>query len=230
MSTARWSTCCCDTASAEAFFEQAPAVQVRRRARSSPTTIDHHQPYVKRSNGACQQPCTFGAGCIARLGRRPSRSCHVRTRDRLRASRGLKTLCTGQRFLEGFECLRALCGGHIHLADLLPEFSASASPHDHVRTVAAAGLVLGMRLNTNPWYGGGRSPSSSYRQPGAGPANRPPVPSPTRSTTQCRKLAWTAAVLLPTATIMAATLLAIGARRHRTPTLHHPATSQTPTD
>ncbi len=63
------------------------------------------------------------------------------TRDRLRASRGLKTLRTGQRFLEGFECLRALRGGHIRLADLLPAFSASASPHDHVRTVAPAVLV-----------------------------------------------------------------------------------------
>ena len=68
----------------------------------------------------------------------------------MRASRGLKTLRTGQRFLEGFECLRALRGGHIRLADLLPTVSASASPHDHVRTVAAAVLALGMRLNRNP--------------------------------------------------------------------------------
>jgi len=36
------------------------------------------------------------------------------------------------------------------LADLLPAFCASASPHDHLRTVAAAVLVLGMRLNRNP--------------------------------------------------------------------------------
>jgi len=62
----------------------------------------------------------------------------------------LKTLRTGQRFLEGFECLRALRGGHIRLADLLPAFSASASVHDQVPTVAAAVLVLGMRLNRNP--------------------------------------------------------------------------------
>jgi hypothetical protein len=75
---------------------------------------------------------------------------HVPTRDRLRASRGLKTLHTGQRFLEGFECLRALRGGHIRLADLLPVFSTSANPQNHVRTVAAAVLVLGMRLNRTP--------------------------------------------------------------------------------
>src|SRR5712664_2574610 len=41
---------------------------------------------------------------------------------------------TGQRFLEGFECLRALRGGHIQLAGLLPALSAATSPQDHVRT------------------------------------------------------------------------------------------------
>jgi len=54
----------------------------------------------------------------------------------------LRTLRTGRRFLEAFECLRALRGGHIRLVDLSPAFSASASPHDHVRTVACAVLVL----------------------------------------------------------------------------------------
>jgi hypothetical protein len=74
---------------------------------------------------------------------------HVPTRDRLRSSRGLKTLRTGQRFLEGFECLRPWIG-HNRLADLLPTFSDAVSSHAHVRTVAAAVLVLGMRLNRNP--------------------------------------------------------------------------------
>jgi hypothetical protein len=54
------------------------------------------------------------------------------------------------RFLEGFEFLRALRGGHLPLAELLPAFSSSISRQDHVRTVAAAVLVLGMRLNRNP--------------------------------------------------------------------------------
>jgi len=81
---------------------------------------------------------------------KPIERSHVPTRDRLRASRGLKTLCTGQRFLEGFECLRALRGGHIRLTDLLPAFAASASRHERVRTMAAAVLVLGMRLSRKP--------------------------------------------------------------------------------
>jgi hypothetical protein len=68
----------------------------------------------------------------------------------MRSSHRFKRLLTGQRVLEGFECLRALRGGHIDLADLLPAFSASANPHDHVRTVAAPVLVLGMRLGATP--------------------------------------------------------------------------------
>jgi hypothetical protein len=81
---------------------------------------------------------------------KPIERSHVPTRDRLRSARGLKTLRTGQRFLEGFECLRALRGGHVQLADLLPTFSASTNRQDQVRTVAAAVLVLGMRMNRKP--------------------------------------------------------------------------------
>ena len=81
---------------------------------------------------------------------KPIERSHVPTRDRLRASRGLKTLRTGQRFLEGFECVRAVRGGHIRLADILPAHSAPPGRHDHVSTVAAAVLVLGMRLNRTP--------------------------------------------------------------------------------
>jgi hypothetical protein len=98
-----------------------------------------------------------GFGSTAWLGKRPSPLSEVMSRRGIAcaASRGLKTLCTGQRFLEGFECLRALRGGQIRLANLLPgcALSAAASRQDHVRTVAAAVLVLGMRLNRNPRTG-----------------------------------------------------------------------------
>jgi hypothetical protein len=109
-STVRWWTCCCGTTATPHPLKRSSsrrsATQAKRRARSSPTTISRTS---RRSAGACQPPCTFGAGCIARLGEttKPIERSHVPTRDRLRASRGLKTLRTGQRFLEGFECLRA---------------------------------------------------------------------------------------------------------------------------
>jgi transposase-like protein len=138
-----------DTASAEAFFEHALG-----RSGQVPSAIitDHHQPYVKAIRR------TVPTAVHIRTGLHPARGdttklierSHVPTRDRLRASRGLKTLPTGQRFLEGFECVRALRGGHIRLADLLPAASTSPSPQDHLRTVATAVLVLGMRLNRNP--------------------------------------------------------------------------------
>jgi transposase-like protein len=114
---------------------------------------DHHQPYVKAIQRTVPTAVHIRSGLHRATGEttKPIERSHVPTRDRLRASRGLKTLGTGQRSLEGFECLRALRGGHIRLADLLPAFSGcSASSHDHVRTVATALLVLGMRLNKNP--------------------------------------------------------------------------------
>ncbi len=138
-----------DTASAEAFFEQALG-----RSGQAPSAIitDHHQPYVKAIQRSVPTAVHVRSGLLRATGEttKTIERSHVPVRDRLRASRGLKTLRTGQRFLEGFECLRALRGGHIRLADLLPAFSISASRHDHVRTVAAAVLVLGIRLNRTP--------------------------------------------------------------------------------
>jgi len=130
-----------DTASAEAFFEQALG-----RSGQVPSAIitDHHQPYVKAIQRTVPTAMHVRSGLHRATGEttKPIERSHVSMRDRPRSSRGLKTLRTGQRFLEGFECLRALRGGHIRLADLLPTFSASTSPQDHVRTVGVAVLVL----------------------------------------------------------------------------------------
>jgi hypothetical protein len=50
---------------------------------------------------------------------------------RLRSSRGLKTVATGQRFFEGFEALYALHRGHIHVEHLVPDFApADATAHE----------------------------------------------------------------------------------------------------
>ena len=140
-----------DTASAEAFFAQALG-----RSGQTPSAIitDHHQPYVKAIQRTVPTALHIRSGLHRATGEttKPIERSHVPTRDRLRAARGLKTLRTGQRFLEGFECLRALRGGHVRLADLLPGCASSvpASRHDHMRTVAAAVLLLGMRLNRIP--------------------------------------------------------------------------------
>lgn len=140
-----------DTASAEAFFAQALGCSGQ-----PPKAIvtDHHQPYIKAIQRTVPTAVHTRSG-LHRLTGETTNSIersHVPTRDRLRSSRELKTLYTGQRFLEGFECLRALHGGHVRMADLLPGSALlpPASRQDHVRTVAAAVLVLGMRLSRNP--------------------------------------------------------------------------------
>jgi hypothetical protein len=82
---------------------------------------------------------------------KPIERSHVPTRDRLRSSRGVKTLRTGQGFLEGFECPRpAWRGGHIRSTRPVAGVVSSARQQDRVRTVASAVLVLGMRLNGKP--------------------------------------------------------------------------------
>jgi transposase-like protein len=138
-----------DIASAEAFFAQALGSSGTVR---SAIITDHHQPYVKAIQRAVPTAVHIRSGLHRADGvtTKPIERSHVPTRDRLRSSRGLKTLRTGQRFLEGFECLDGLRSGHIRLAELLPAFSGSVSRHDQVRTVTAAVLVLGMRLSRRP--------------------------------------------------------------------------------
>jgi IS6 family transposase len=138
-----------DTASAEAFFAQALG-----RSRQVPSAVitDHHQPYVKAIQRTLPAAVHIRSGLHRVTGEttKAIERSHIPTRDRLRSSRGLKMLGTAQRFLEGFECLRALRGGHIQLGDLWPTVRASTRRQDQVRTVAAAMLVLGMRLNRTP--------------------------------------------------------------------------------
>jgi transposase-like protein len=129
-----------DTASAEAFF-----VQALGRSGHVPCAIvtDHHQPYIKAIQRTVPTAVRIRSGLHRANGvtTKPIERSHVPTRDRLRSSRGLKTVRTGQRFLEGFECLRALWGGHVQLADVLPTLSASISRQDHMRTVAPAWML-----------------------------------------------------------------------------------------
>src|SRR5438132_13018535 len=91
-----------DTASAEAFFEQALG-----RTGQAPSAIitDHHQPYVKAIQRSVPTAVHVRSGLHRANGvtTKPIECSHVATRDRLRASRGLKSLRTGQGFLAGFE-------------------------------------------------------------------------------------------------------------------------------
>src|SRR5262249_26390879 len=135
-----------DTESARAFFRQA-----RRRTRTTPTHVitDHHQPYAKAVQEELPEAAHVRTGLHRARGEttKAIERSHVATRDRLRASRGLKRVPTGQRFVEGFEALQALRGGHVRLEHLVPGYRpAAASPHETTRAVVSALAVLAARL------------------------------------------------------------------------------------
>ena len=77
----------------------------------------------------------------------PVERSHVPTRDRLRGTRGLRTVGTGQRFLESFEALHALRRGTVTLRTLVPRYRPiQASVHEAARAVVMAMDVLGTQL------------------------------------------------------------------------------------
>jgi transposase-like protein len=121
-----------DTESATAFFRRTLG-----SAGVAPTTVvsDHHQPYIAAVQEIFPDATHIRTGLHRATGEttKPIERSHVPTRDRLRSSRGLKTLATGQRFFEGFEALQSLYLGHIPLdrlvAGYLPE---GVTPHEKV--------------------------------------------------------------------------------------------------
>src|SRR4029453_3906916 len=91
-----------------------------------PHTIvsDHHQPYnqavantVPLARHLPTGPPRARGGTI-----KPIERSHVSIRDRWRGAQGLKSVATGQRFLQGFEGLHALRRGYIKLRALVPSY------------------------------------------------------------------------------------------------------------
>ena len=135
-----------DTESATAFFRQALA---RTGWRPLVVITDHHQPSIKAIQEVLPQAAHLRTGLHRASGEttKAIERSHVFTRDRLRASRGVKSLATGQRFFEGFEALHALRRGHADRAHLVPGHDAlHATVHQRVRAVARAVTALGARL------------------------------------------------------------------------------------
>jgi transposase-like protein len=135
-----------DRASAEAFFRQALA---RTGVAPREVITDHHQAYVKAVGTVVPLARHIRTGLHRCRGEttQPIERSHVPTRDRLRCTRGLKTVHTGQKFLESFEALYALRHGSMKLRELVPGYqSRHASLHETVRAVVQAMEVLGTRL------------------------------------------------------------------------------------
>jgi transposase-like protein len=135
-----------DWASAEAFFRQALA-----RTDVTPKTVisDHHQPYVKAAATVLPFARHVRTGLQRRRGytTQSVERSHVPTHDRLRGGRGLRTVRTGQRFLESFEAFHALRRGTVKLRPLVPGYRPTrASGHETARAIVTAIDVLGARL------------------------------------------------------------------------------------
>jgi transposase-like protein len=135
-----------DRASAEAFFRRA-----LKRTGVVPHTVvsDHHQPYLKAVATTAPTARHIRTGLHRARGEttKPIERSHVATRDRLRGARGLKSVATGQRFLEGFEGLYALRRGYVKLRALVPIYQPTkASPHDTTRAVMIAINTLGTQM------------------------------------------------------------------------------------
>src|SRR5919108_380989 len=131
-----------DTASAEAFFRQAI-----ERTGVVPVVVvtDHHQPYIKAVATTCPGARHIRTGLHRARGEttKAVERSHVPTRDRLRNSRGLKRIETGQRFLDGYEAVRHVRRGGAPGAGHLVRGPAH---HARVRDVVAVIHALGQGL------------------------------------------------------------------------------------
>jgi transposase, IS6 family len=139
-----------DHASAAAFFRRALS-----RPGASPHTVvsDHHQPSVKAVATALPLACHLRTGLHRARGEttKPIERSHIATRDRLRCTRGLKTVASGRRFLECFESLQSLRRGDGKLRGLVPGYQPTkVSPHETTRAVMVAMNILGARLKREP--------------------------------------------------------------------------------
>jgi transposase-like protein len=125
-----------DTDSARAFFRQA-----LRRTCASPTHVipDHHQPSIRavRAEGPAAVPVRTGLHRARGETTKAVERSHVPIKDRLRPMRGLQSIASGQRVLEGIELAYALRRGHVQTATVEGNPRRCQPPHARARAAAA---------------------------------------------------------------------------------------------
>ncbi len=134
-----------DLDSARAFFVLAI---YRRRAAPEEVITDKHPAYARAIReevpGAVHTPS--GLHRASGPDTKPIERSHVPTKDRLRPMRGLQSIRTGQRAIEGVELARAVQRGDVAAPD--PVAGSDAGPHARARAAAAtfAWLADGLRV------------------------------------------------------------------------------------
>jgi transposase, IS6 family len=103
-----------DLASAEAFFVQATA---RRQKVPTEVITDKHQAYVRAVRERASGAMHVRTG-LHRAGGQTTKAIersHLPIKDRLRPMRGLHSIATGQRLLEGIEVVQAIRRGNLRV-------------------------------------------------------------------------------------------------------------------
>jgi len=131
-----------DLGSARAFFVLAIS---RRRTTLEEVLTDKHPAYVRAIREEVPGAVHVQSGLHRAKGpdTKPIERSHVPTKDRLRPLRGLQSIRTGQRVIEGVELARSVHRSHI----AMPGSPPVANPHAQARTVAATfWLADGLRV------------------------------------------------------------------------------------
>ena len=130
-----------DLVSARAFFEQAIA---RRGVRPKVVITDKHAAYrraVRRRGWRARHMRTGLHRARGETTKAVERS-HVPVKDRLRAMRGLRSIATGQRLLEGIELAHAVRCGHVRGSTVQGSAGRSLLPHERAREAADTFIQL----------------------------------------------------------------------------------------
>ncbi len=134
-----------DLDSARAFFVLATC---RRRTTPEEVITDKHPAYVRAIREEVPGAVHVQSGLHRASGpdTKAIERSHVPMKDRLRPMRGLQSVHTGQRVIEGVELARAVRRGHVTAPDTV--FGDRAGPHARARAVAATftWLADGLRV------------------------------------------------------------------------------------
>jgi len=134
-----------DLASARAFFDQA----ITRRGRRPKTVItDKHAAYRRAVRRRGWRATHIRTGLHRARGEttKAIERSHVPIKDRLRPMRGLHSVASGQRLLEGIELAHAILRGHIGSAGAPGAGPRGRCPHARARDAAATFTWLATRL------------------------------------------------------------------------------------
>jgi len=134
-----------DLGSARAFFVLAT---YRRRTTPEEVIIDKHPAYVRAIREEVPGAVHVQSGLHRASGpdTKPIERSHVPTKDRLRPMRGLQSVRTGQRVIEGVELAQAVRRDHVTAPDTV--FGDSAGPHARARATVTTftWLADGLRV------------------------------------------------------------------------------------